>query len=80
MANQEEGVIVKDLTSMYYPNNRSTQYWIKLKAEYIDSLGDTLDLVILGGYFGEASRTASHTSAWSSHLTSFLVGVLDRVD
>ena len=77
---QEEGVIVKDVHCKYYPSNRSTQHWLKLKAEYIDNLGDTLDLIILGGYFGEASRTTANTSSWASHLTSFLVGVLARVD
>ena len=80
MSAQEEGIIIKDLTSKYYPSNRSTQYWIKLKAEYIDNLGDTLDLIILGGYFGEASRTTSNTASFASHVTSFLVGVIDRID
>ena len=80
MQAQEEGIIVKDISSKYYPSNRSTQHWVKLKAEYVDNLGDTLDLIILGGYFGEASRTNAHTASWASHLTSFLVGVLNRVD
>lgn len=40
---------------MYKPNERSIN-WIKLKGEYIDALGDTLDLVIIGGYFGERRR------------------------
>lgn len=53
---QEEGVIVKDLSSTYRPSERSANYWIKLKSDYIDELGDTLDLVILGGYFGERRR------------------------
>ena len=43
-------------------------------------MGDTLDLIILGGYYGEASRTTINTSSWASHLASFLVGVIDRVD
>ena len=48
----EEGIIIKKLDSSYKLNERAAS-WIKLKGEYIDSLGDTLDLVIIGGYFGE---------------------------
>lgn len=72
--------MVKDPGSPYYPSNRSNNYWLKLKAEYIDKLGDTLDLIILGAYYGEASRTTAFTNSVSSHVTSFLVGVISRVD
>ena len=71
--------MIKDTMSMYHPNNRSAGYWIKLKADYIDQLGDTLDLIVLGGYFGEKSRTVSQTGM-SSHVTKFLLGILSRVD
>ena len=47
--------MVKVLDSLYRPNERSTA-WLKMKADYIDELGDTLDLVIIGGYFGEGKR------------------------
>lgn len=26
--------------------------WLKIKPEYVDSLSDQLDLIIVGGYFG----------------------------
>ena len=26
--------------------------WVKIKPEYVDSLSDQLDVVIIGGYFG----------------------------
>ena len=72
--------MVKDLSSLYYPANRSNQHWVKLKAEYIDKLGDTLDLIVMGAYFGQASRSVAHTSSYASHATSFLVGVISKVD
>jgi DNA ligase 4 len=58
---QEEGVIIKDSQSTYLPNSRSTSHWVKLKSDYIDQLGDTLDLVIIGGYFGERHRVGLFT-------------------
>ena len=27
--------------------------WIKIKPEYVDSLSDQLDVLIIGGYYGE---------------------------
>ena len=26
--------------------------WLKIKPEYVDSLSDQLDVIIIGGYFG----------------------------
>ena len=52
MVKNEEGVIIKQMNSVYIPNDRGTS-WIKLKGEYIEGMYDTLDLLILGGYFGE---------------------------
>ena len=52
----EEGIMIKRAESAYKPNERAQNNWIKLKGEYIDSIGDTLDLVIIGGYFGERKR------------------------
>jgi ATP-dependent DNA ligase len=47
--------MIKRIDSPYKPNERSNN-WVKLKGEYIDSIGDTLDLIIIGGYFGERKR------------------------
>eukprot|EP01022_Parablepharisma_sp_SALTPOND_P011968 TRINITY_DN15277_c0_g1_i1.p1 TRINITY_DN15277_c0_g1~~TRINITY_DN15277_c0_g1_i1.p1 ORF type:complete len:732 (-),score=68.46 TRINITY_DN15277_c0_g1_i1:510-2705(-) len=72
IARNEEGIILKQLTSIYTPAER-TSTWIKLKGEYIDNVGDTLDLLVIGGYFGSARRSAN--TDWTDHVTVFLLGV-----
>jgi len=41
--------MIKDLDSVYTCSRRSWE-WVKLKKDYIDGLGDTLDLVLLAVY------------------------------
>ena len=52
IARNEEGVIIKQIESVYVPKERSTS-WMKLKSDYIDGMADTLDIIIIGGYYGE---------------------------
>ncbi|PFX16725.1 DNA ligase 4 [Stylophora pistillata] len=54
---REEGLVVKSPSSVYKPNSRSGSGWVKIKPEYVDSLSDELDLVIVGGYFGVGRRS-----------------------
>jgi DNA ligase-4 len=42
-----EGIIVKRQDSSYLLNDRSNA-WIKIKPDYVDGLGDNLDLLIIG--------------------------------
>ncbi len=51
-----EGVIAKDLEAPYVAGARKFA-WIKLKRSYKAELADTLDLVILGYYYGKGKRT-----------------------
>lgn len=74
----EEGIMIKRLDSPYKPNERSNT-WIKLKGEYIDSIGDTLDLIIIGGYFGERKRIGGGQD-WTDHINVFLCGVIKKLD
>ncbi|KAJ3271659.1 DNA ligase (ATP) [Terramyces sp. JEL0728] len=51
MMKQEEGLILKNPDSKYSPNEKGD--WLKLKPDYIDSLCDDVDLLLVGGYYGE---------------------------
>lgn len=64
---RHEGIMVKDLNSIYVPNERKDK-WTKLKPEYMDGIGDTLDLLILGGLYGSGVRKGAT-------ISHFLLGV-----
>lgn len=77
---QDEGIIIKKLDSTYKLDDR-TKDWVKMKCDYIDSLVDTLDLAIVGGYFGEGKRVKSGINGDASdYITTFLMGVVKKFD
>ncbi|ORD93561.1 DNLI1 [Enterospora canceri] len=50
-----EGLMLKDTDTPYRPSHRSNR-WIKLKKDYLDGLGDSVDLVVMGAYYGRGRR------------------------
>ncbi|KAL1887704.1 DNA ligase (ATP) [Sporothrix stenoceras] len=66
VADSSEGLVLKNPRSMYRLNSRNDD-WIKVKPEYMTEFGESLDCVIVGGYFGSGHRGGT--------LSSFLCGL-----
>ncbi|RPA92763.1 ATP-dependent DNA ligase [Choiromyces venosus 120613-1] len=64
-----EGLVIKNPRSVYRLNDRNDD-WMKVKPEYMTEFGESLDLLVLGGYWGSGSR--------GGILSSYLCGL--RVD
>jgi len=54
-----EGLMLKILDAAYRAGTRGGN-WLKLKREYRNELGDSLDLVVIGAYFGKGRRTGRY--------------------
>ena len=54
-----EGLMLKMLNKPYQAGSRGS-HWLKLKREYRNELGDSLDLVVIGGFFGKGRRTGNY--------------------
>ena len=54
-----EGLMIKMLDKPYQAGSRGS-HWLKLKREYQNDLGDSLDLVVIGGFFGKGRRTGNY--------------------
>jgi len=51
-----EGLMLKTPNAPYRAGTRGSN-WLKLKREYRNELGDSLDLIVIGAYFGRGRRT-----------------------
>ena len=54
-----EGLMLKQLDSHYRAGARGSN-WLKLKREYRNELGDSLDLVVIGAFYGRGRRTGRY--------------------
>ena len=54
-----EGLMLKMLQSPYRAGMRGSN-WLKLKREYQNELGDSLDLIVIGAFFGKGRRTGRY--------------------
>ena len=54
-----EGLMLKMLQSSYRAGMRGNN-WLKLKREYQNELGDSLDLIVIGAFFGKGRRTGRY--------------------
>ncbi|MCJ1465768.1 DNA ligase (ATP) [Pseudocyphellaria aurata] len=64
-----EGLVLKNPRSPYRLNERNDD-WMKVKPEYMTEFGESLDCIVVGGYYGSGHR--------GGRLSSFMCGL--RVD
>jgi len=69
-----EGIMLKQLDSPYRAGARANN-WLKLKREYRNELGDSLDLVVVGAFYGRGRRTGRYgallLSAYDDKIDEF---------
>lgn len=66
VAEASEGLVLKNPRSIYRLNSRNDD-WMKVKPEYMTEFGESLDCVIIGGYYGTGRRGGG--------LSSFMCGL-----
>ncbi|KAF1836301.1 ATP-dependent DNA ligase [Decorospora gaudefroyi] len=68
VAESSEGLVLKNPRSTYCLNQRNND-WMKVKPEYMSEFGESLDCVVVGGYFGSGHRGGAHSSFLCALLT-----------
>merc|ERR1719183_3217554 len=71
-----EGLMLKTLNdnAAYLPSKRSLN-WLKLKKDYIDGCGDSIDVVPIGAFYGKGKRHGAYgaflLAIWNSEEEEF---------
>ncbi|KAM5533834.1 hypothetical protein V8D89_012497 [Ganoderma adspersum] len=68
MANRGEGLVLKHPDAEYVLNGRNKD-WIKVKPEYMDNMGETVDVLVVAGNYGTGRR--------SGGVSTLICAVLD---
>ncbi|KAI5121896.1 hypothetical protein M0805_001100 [Coniferiporia weirii] len=55
MESRGEGLIIKHPNAKYILNGRNND-WVKVKPEYMDNMGETVDVLVVGGNYGSGRR------------------------
>lgn len=61
VAEASEGLVIKNPRSKYRLNDRNDD-WIKVKPEYMEEFGESLDCLVIGAYYGSGKRGGGHSS------------------
>eukprot|EP00127_Corallochytrium_limacisporum_P001219 Clim_evm6s46 gene=Clim_evmTU6s46 len=51
---RQEGIMLKPLEAPYLPGQR--KLWVKIKPDYVNEISETLECLVVGGYYGQGRR------------------------
>ncbi|KAG6508852.1 hypothetical protein ZIOFF_034234 [Zingiber officinale] len=61
-----EGIMVKTLDDFGYSASKRCEAWLKVKRDYVEGIGDSLDLVLISAWHGNGRKVG-----WIFHICGF---------